>query len=172
MSVAILIITAAIILGIGLTDLCDKPQTPAPIGFKKLYHDDINKTFKTATGPIESAPTLFFHSPNDPELEETPMIKYRVEIRDNGDKFTYKFGTDTLHNEHGPCVEYTDGGRQWRFDGCLHRLDGPAFEHSSGLKSWFIVGKRLTEEEFNDRINGSSCEGKVVEVDGKKYKFA
>ena len=30
-------------------------------------------------------------------------------------------------------------------------------------------GEELTEEEFNNR--NSSCEGKVVEVDGKKYKL-
>jgi Mor family transcriptional regulator len=33
----------------------------------------------------------------------------------------------------------------------LHRLDGPAIEYANGRKYYFIAGKQLTEEEFNNR---------------------
>jgi len=29
----------------------------------------------------------------------------------------------------------------------------------------------LTETEFNERTKSSSCDGKIVEVDGKQYKL-
>jgi len=29
-----------------------------------------------------------------------------------------------------------------------HRLDGPAIEYADGDKSWWVDGKRLTEQEF------------------------
>ena len=51
----------------------------------------------------------------------------------------------------------------------LHREDGPAVECEDGSKYWCINGNRLTEEEFNARKN--SCNGKIIEVDGKKYKL-
>ena len=35
----------------------------------------------------------------------------------------------------------------------FHREDGPAFEYVDGYKAWFINGKRLTEEEFDARMN-------------------
>src|SRR5210317_206471 len=34
-----------------------------------------------------------------------------------------------------------------------HREDGPAFEGTDGCKGWFINGKRLTQEEFDARMN-------------------
>jgi hypothetical protein len=51
------------------------------------------------------------------------------------------------------------------------REDGPAIEYASGSKSWYLSGEKLTEEEFNERMNPTSCSGKIVEIDGKKYKL-
>jgi hypothetical protein len=42
-------------------------------------------------------------------------------------------------------------------------------EWANGTKEWWINGKHLTEAEFNARTK--SCNGKVVEIDGKKYKL-
>ena len=54
----------------------------------------------------------------------------------------------------------------------LHREDGPAFEGANGYKSWWINDNQFTEAEFNARKNNKpSCAGKVVEIDGKKYKL-
>ena len=60
---------------------------------------------------------------------------------------------------------------RWYLNGKLHREDGPAIEFFDGVKLWYINGERLTEAEFLARMRAPSCEGKVVEVDGKKYKL-
>ena len=57
------------------------------------------------------------------------------------------------HREDGPAVEYTNGHKSWYIDGKLHREDGPAVECVDGSKVWYINGKRLTEEEFDARMN-------------------
>ena len=58
----------------------------------------------------------------------------------------------------------------------LHPEAGPpvnVVEWVNGTKDWYLNGKLLTEQEFNDEMNNrnNSCEGKVVEIDGKKYKL-
>ena len=63
------------------------------------------------------------------------------------------------------------GTKYWYLNDKLHREDGPAVEFASGAKCWYINGKLLTEAEFNARIKQSSCDGRVVEIDGKKYKL-
>jgi hypothetical protein len=80
-----------------------------------------------------------------------------------------------FHRLDGPAIEWADGSKcskSWWVNGKLHRLDGPAVEYASGDKSWYVDGKEMTEKEFNEYIKPKpSCEGKVVEVDGKKYKL-
>ena len=73
------------------------------------------------------------------------MIEYTVRVHDNGDK-------------------------KWYLNGKLHREHGPAIERVDGYKEWVLKGERLTEEEFNQRMN-KPCSGKVVEVEGVKYKL-
>ena len=72
------------------------------------------------------------------------MIEYTVKVHDSGDKY-------------------------WYLNGKLHREDGPAIEYSDGYKAWYIDGKRLTESAFNAR--NKPCSGKIVEIDGVKYKL-
>ena len=56
--------------------------------------------------------------------------------------------------------------------GELHRLDGPAVEWLDGYKAWWVNGKLMTEKEFNEYTKPKpTCEGKVVEVDGVKYRL-
>ena len=75
------------------------------------------------------------------------MKTYKVEVNDNGDK-------------------------AWYLNGKQHREDGPAIEYADGSKWWYLNGKELTEAEFNAHPKPTaSCEGKVVEVDGVKYKL-
>ena len=77
-----------------------------------------------------------------------------------------------LHRLDGPAVEYADGDKAWFVDDKPHRLDGPAIEYANGYKAWYVDDKQMTEEEFNAYIKPKpSCEGKVVEVDGIKYKL-
>ena len=96
------------------------------------------------------------------------MIKYEVHVHTNGTKFWYRDGK--LHREDGPAAEYADGDKEWYLNGELHREDGPAIEYASGTKHWYLDGEALTENQFNART-GQSCSGKIVEIDGKKYKL-
>jgi len=73
------------------------------------------------------------------------MIEYTVKVCDNGDKY-------------------------WFLNGILHREDGPAIEWASGGKYWCLNGVHLTEAEFNKRKN-KPCSGKVVDIEGVKYKL-
>ncbi len=95
-----------------------------------------------------------------------PAIQYS-----NGDKSWYKEGKK--HREDGPAVVCANGDKSWYKEGKLHRLDGPAIEDYNGVKYWYIDGKEYTEAEFNKKMNKNitTCEGKVVEIDGKKYKL-
>ena len=118
--------------------------------------------------------------------EDGPAIEYA-----NGDKFWYLDGK--LHREGGPAIEYVNGDKEWYIYGRRHREDGPAIEHENDFKAWYVNGKchrvngpafeftngekrwylddvEIYEEEFNRRTK-SSCEGKIIGVDGKKYKL-
>lgn len=94
-------------------------------------------------------------------------ITYTVMVYKNGDRYWRLNGY--LHREDGPAVELTDGQKEWWINGERHREDGPSIEKSKGAKEWWINGKQLTEEEFNLRKQGNSCDGKIVEIDGVKY---
>ena len=71
------------------------------------------------------------------------------------------------HREDGPAVEYASGSKHWYLDGKRHREDGPAFEYADGSKFWYLDGEKLSEAEFNQKMN--SCQGKIVEIDGRTY---
>jgi hypothetical protein len=75
------------------------------------------------------------------------------------------------HREDGPAIEYANGTKSWYKNDFLHREDGLAIEYVDGHKSWYLEGKEYTEEEYNKKMNKSSCNGKVVEIEGKKYKL-
>ena len=76
------------------------------------------------------------------------------------------------HRLDGPAVNWSNGDKAWYVEGKLHRLDGSAIEYADGRKEWFVEGKHMTEKEFNAYIKPKpTCEGKVVEVDGIKYKL-
>lgn len=50
--------------------------------------------------------------------------------------------------------------------GQYHREDGPACEYVHGIKQWFVEGKELTEQQFNDYVNCKST--MTVDTDGEK----
>ena len=69
-------------------------------------------------------------------------------------------------------IEYTvkvfeNGDKQWYLNGNFHREDGPAVECANGTKKWFLNNKEVTKQE----VMKSSCVGKIVNIDGKKYKL-
>jgi len=73
--------------------------------------------------------------------------------------------------------EYTirihDTGTREYFNktGQYHREDGPACEYADGSKFWYINGKHLTKAKFLARTRKAECDGKVVEIEGKKYRL-
>ncbi len=99
------------------------------------------------------------------------MQTYKVTIDEDKTIIWYN-EKDQIHRLDGPAVEWANGYKEWWVKGKLHRLDGPAVEGTNGYKSWWVKGKPMTEKEFNEYIKPKpTCEGKVVEVDGIKYKL-
>jgi hypothetical protein len=96
------------------------------------------------------------------------MKTYKVTV-DKYKTIRWYNSNNELHREDGPAMEYASGDKYWYINGKRHREDGPAIELANGTKYWYINDKHLTEAEFNARTK--SCNGKVVEIDGKKYKL-
>ena len=98
------------------------------------------------------------------------MKTYTVNVYDDGSKYWYLNGK--IHREDGPAVEFANGYKTWWVNGKPHRTDGPAIEYDSGTKVWYVNGQKMSEKEFNAYTNPiASCEGKVVEIDGVKYRL-
>ena len=97
------------------------------------------------------------------------MIEYTVKVYNDGSKYWYLKGK--LHREDGPAIEDSGGCKFWYLNGQLHREDGPAVEYGDGAKYWYLNDVEFTEEEFNNKMNPPSCNGKVVTIDGKQYKL-
>jgi len=67
---------------------------------------------------------------------------------------------------------YKSGSKFWYLNGKLHREDGPACEYTNGDKYWYLAGVEYTEKKYWEKVRGQeSCNGKVVEIDGKKYQL-
>ena len=85
--------------------------------------------------------------------------KMKILHREDGPAFEYADGSKEwfingkYHREDGPAFEDANGGKAWFINGKYHREDGPAFEDVNGYKEWYLNNKRLTEEEFNARMN-------------------
>jgi len=96
------------------------------------------------------------------------MKEYKVEVTENSTKWFNLEGK--LHREDGPAVEYANGDKSYYINDKFHREDGPAVEWANGDKAYYINGKYLTEKDFNNR--NKSCENKIVEIEGIKYKLS
>ena len=94
---------------------------------------------------------------------------YEVRVYPDGDKYWFLHGK--RHREDGPAVELADGTKQWWLNDKRHREDGPAREWADGQKQWWLHDEKLTEEEHRQRTSGQTCNGKIVEIDGIKYKL-
>jgi hypothetical protein len=95
------------------------------------------------------------------------MKTYEVKVYPNGRQYWYKNGEP--HREDGPAIIYPNGTQYWYKDGKIHREDGPAVIYSNGTQYWYKDGKEYTEKEFDKQTK--TCDGKVVEIDGVKYKL-
>ena len=133
-------------------------------GTKKWY---LNGERHREDGPaVEFADgTKFWYLNGKCHREDGPAVEWA-----DGSKYWYLNGK--LHREDGPAVEWANGTKHWFLNDKLHREDGPAIECAAGTKHWYLNGEELSEAEFNARTKPApSCEGKVVEVDGVKYKL-
>lgn len=92
---------------------------------------------------------------------------YEVRVYETGTKEWCLNGS--RHREDGPALEYSTGTKQWWLNGKHHREDGPAIEWANGDKEWWLNGESLPEAEF--LTHKTTYSGKVVEIDGKKYKL-
>ena len=113
---------------------------------------------------VEEDKTICWYNEKD-QLHrlDGPAVKY-----DAGYKAWFVEGR--LHRLDGPAVERSDGTKEWWVDGKPHRLDGPAVEYPNGHKSWYVKGQLMSEKEFNEYIK-PTCEGKIIEYDGVKYRL-
>ena len=76
-------------------------------------------------------------------------VTYKVEVDEDGNTFWY--------NQQGK--RHREGGL-------------PAIEYANGGKEWWVNGHHVTEDQAKDMFNKpASCAGKVVEIDGKKFKL-
>ena len=96
------------------------------------------------------------------------MITYAVNVDEHGNQEWTQNGE--LHRVDGPAVIYADGTQKWFRNNELHREDGPAIIWHNGKQDWYLDGKQYTEDSLNKKLK-STCEGKVVEINGKKYRL-
>jgi hypothetical protein len=100
------------------------------------------------------------------------MKTYIVKVDDCGTNRWYL--DDKLHRENGPAIEWVDGTKCWCLNGVFHRVDGPAIEYANGSKEWYLGGVKYTEANWRKQLQKTvktPCVGKIVEVDGVKYKL-
>jgi hypothetical protein len=141
--------------------------------YKVVVTKDSTKWYKHGTDLIhrEDGPACEYANGNKVwykegkrHREDGPAVEYA-----DGHKVWYKEGK--YHREGGPAIEHANGEKWWYKDGKLHREDGPAIEYADGYKLWWYEGTKYSESEFLKLARVESCEGKVVEIDGKKYKL-
>jgi hypothetical protein len=140
----------------------DGPARECANGDKYWY---LNGKFHREDGPaVEFANgAKYWYLNGKFHREDGPAVEYA-----NGTKYWYLNGKQ--HREDGPAIEYANGDKSWYLNGKLHREDGPAIECADGYKEWWLNGKRLTKQEFLARQQ-DNCDGKTVEIDGKKYRL-
>jgi hypothetical protein len=102
-------------------------------------------------------------------------MKYTVETNEYT-TYWYKEGTNILHRENGPAIEWTNGNKHWHVNGKLHREDGPAIESKNGDKSWYINDKLHREDgpaiECADGYKSWWNNGKCHREDGPAVELA
>ena len=109
--------------------------------------------------------------------EDGPAVEFA-----NGDKCWYLNGKrhrEDINPETGltcPAIEYANGTKHWFLNGNRHREDGPAIEYANGDKYWYLNNMNYSEANWKLEVaklhkRPDPCDGKEVEIDGKKYKL-
>ena len=118
------------------------------------------------TVKVDDTGTKRWYVDNKLHRTDGPACEYA-----DGDKHWYQ--NNKLHRTDGPAMERADGSKIWYVDGKCHRTDGPACEYANGTKFWYLDGKCLTQAQWKLAVKPkvASCVGKMVEVDGVKYRL-
>ena len=58
-----------------------------------------------------------------------------------------------LHRIDGPAKIFTNGTKEWYCNGLCHREDGPAIERHDESLEWWILGRKISFNEWLDIIN-------------------
>ncbi len=112
-----------------------------------------------------------------------PVGTYKLSIKEDGvicthisndylvySKYHNGFETWREYDENGNCihVKYSDGLEIWyEYDEHGNMIHS---KKSNGNEYWFNAnGNEITKEEFN--LLHAPCAGKVIEVEGKKYRL-
>ena len=121
---------------------------------------------KTYIVKIDDYGTKEWYLNGERHREDGPAVEY-------ADGSKYWFLNDKFHREDGPAIEYANGSKYWYLNDKLHRVDGPAIEYANGSKYWYLGGVKYTEADWRKQTQKvkAPCVGKVVEIDGVKYKL-
>ncbi len=76
-----------------------------------------------------------------------------------------------LHREDGPAVIYPDGAEMWYQYGSLHRDDGPAIILPDGTKKWGFLGVTYADDAPHIRIRKAELAQKKIEDWTKEQKL-
>jgi hypothetical protein len=120
--------------------------------------------YKTYEVKVYASGNRYWYLNGQLHREDGPAIEWA-----NGNREWYLNGE--RHREDGPAIEWANGSRLWYLNGKRHREDGPACEYADGSREWYLNGRELPEEKHAKRTRKTAdpCEGKVVEVEGRKY---
>jgi hypothetical protein len=67
-------------------------------------------------------------------------------------------------------VEWPNGSKEYWVHGKLHRESGLPAADWKEYKEYWVNGERVTKEKAEE-LAKPTCEGKVVEIDGRKYQL-
>ena len=74
---------------------------------------------------------------------------------ENNKYTTLYYLNNNLHRIDGPAIKNVYGSKFQYQNGLLHRIDGPAKEYSDGTKEWWFEGRHIkcnSQKEFEKLI--------------------
>jgi hypothetical protein len=81
------------------------------------------------------------------------MIEVDKVVTINAGIHYYIKGTDLLHKEDGPAVQWEHGMKEWWINGKRHRGDGPAIEFPNGDEMWALEGRYYSKEGWFNALS-------------------
>ena len=88
-------------------------------------------------------------------LHQAPVKTYKLTVDGNGTQKIYN-EKKQLHFEGGPAIIYKDGYKEYYKNNKLHNESGPAIlnpkaEDENEREEYYIKGKQLTKQQFDNR---------------------